>query len=100
MGATVLPVAGAMGFTAGQTIGIDSGANQETAVIASFSGGRGGMRINVAAPLTHAHTGGAQISGTGITVTGPLTKTHTSGAQVASDVPTPGAPNKYYRGPR
>jgi len=100
MGATVLPVAGTMGFTAGQTIGIDSGANQETAVIASFRGGRGGIRINVAAPLTHAHAAGAQISGTGITVIGPLTKTHASGAQVASDVPTPGAPNKYYRGLR
>jgi hypothetical protein len=99
MGATVLPVAGTMGFTAGQTIGIDSGANQETAVIASFRGGRGGIRINVAAPLTHAHAAGAQISGT-ITVIGPLTKTHASGAQVASDVPTPGAPNKYYRGLR
>jgi hypothetical protein len=100
MGATVLPVAGAMGFTAGQTIGIDSGANQEKAVIASFGFGRGGIRINVAAPLAHAHAAGAQISGTGITIAGPLTKTHASGAQVASDVPTPGAPNKYYRGPR
>jgi len=99
IGATVLPIAGGMGFTAGQTIGIDSGANQETAVIASFIGGRGGVRITVAAPLTHAHAAGAQISGTGITLTGPLTKTHASGTQVASDFPTPGAPNKYHRRP-
>jgi hypothetical protein len=26
-----------------------------------------------------------------------LTRAHASGAQIASDLPTPGAPNKYYR---
>ena len=51
--------------------------------------------ITVAAPLTHAHAAGAQVSGTGITLTTALTKAHASGAQVASDLPTPGAPNKY-----
>jgi hypothetical protein len=96
-GATAIPVTGGIGFATGQTISIDSGANQETAVIASFTGGRGGVRITVAAPLTHAHAAGAQISGTGITLTAALTKAHASGAQVASDIPTPGAPNKYYR---
>ncbi len=35
VGATVIPVASATGFTAGQTITIDSGANQETAVVAA-----------------------------------------------------------------
>jgi len=34
VGATVIPVAGGMGFSAGQTITIDSGANQEMAVVA------------------------------------------------------------------
>ena len=97
VGATVIPVAGAFGFSAGQTITIDSGANQETAVVASITGGRGGARITVAAPLTHAHAAGAQVSGSGITLTAPLTKAHASGAQVAGNVPTPGAPNKYYR---
>ena len=38
-GATVIPVASGFGFTAGQTITIDSGANQETAVVAAASGG-------------------------------------------------------------
>ena len=98
VGATVIPVAGAIGFIAGQTITIDNGANHETAVVASVTGGRGGARITVAAPLTSAHAAGAQISGTGITLTTALTRAHARGAQVAASVPTPGAPNKYYRG--
>jgi len=61
--------------------------------------GRGGARITVAAPLTLAHAAGAQVSGTGITLTAALTRAHAGGAQVASDSPTPGAPNKYYRRP-
>ncbi|HEY1443069.1 MAG TPA: arabinofuranosidase catalytic domain-containing protein [Mycobacterium sp.] len=95
VGATVVPVAAGFGFTPGQTITIDLGANLETAVVVAAGGGRGGARITVAAPLTHAHAAGAQISGTGITLTTALTKVHASGAQVASDLPTPGAPNKY-----
>ena len=97
VGATVIPVASAIGFSAGQTITIDSGANHETAVVASTTGGRGGATITVAAPLTFAHAAGAQVSGTGITLTAALTQAHASGAQVASNVPTPGAPNQYYR---
>jgi hypothetical protein len=99
VGASVIPVANAAGFSPGQTITIDSGAKSETAVVASTTGGgRGGAaRITVAAPLTLAHAAGAQVSGTGITLTAALTRAHASGAQVASDVPTPGAPNKYYR---
>jgi hypothetical protein len=95
VGATAIPVAGAIGFGAGQAITIDSSANQESAVVASVAGGRGGASITVAAPLTRAHAAGAQISGSGITLTGALTRAHASGAQVASDLPTPGAPNKY-----
>jgi hypothetical protein len=97
VGATVIPVTGGFGFTPGQSITIDSGANQETAVVVAAGGGRGGARITVAAPLTHAHAAGAQVSGSGITLTAALTKAHASGAQVVSDVPTPGAPNKYTR---
>ena len=106
VGATVIPVASGAGFSAGQTITIDSGANQETAVVASITGGgRGGGRggagpgptITVAAPLKFAHAASAQLSGSGITLTAALARAHASGAQVASDVPTPGAPNKYYR---
>jgi hypothetical protein len=100
VGATVIPVAGGAGFTAGQTIIIDSGGNHETAVVASTTGGgRGGgsATITVAAPLTFAHAAGAQVSGTGITLTAALTRAHASGAQVAGSIPTPGAPNQYYR---
>jgi hypothetical protein len=100
VGATVIAVASAIGFSAGQTITIDSGANHETAVVVSTtgrSGGRGGATITVAAPLTFAHAVGAQVSGTGITLTAALTLAHASGAQVSSNVPTPGAPNQYYR---
>jgi hypothetical protein len=105
VGATVIPVASGAGFSAGQTITIDSGANHETAVVASTTGGGRGGRggagagptITVAAPLTLAHAAGAQVSGTGITVSAALTRAHASGAQVASNLPTPGAPNQYYR---
>jgi hypothetical protein len=106
VGAIVIPVASGAGFTAGQTITIDSGANQETAVVAATTGGARGGRgggpgagatITVAAPLKSAHAAGAQVSGSGISLTAALTQAHASGAQVAGDVPTPGAPNKYYR---
>jgi hypothetical protein len=99
VGATVITVANAAGFSAGQTITIDSGGKSETALVASTAGGgRGGAaRITVARPLTLAHAAGAQVSGTGITLTAALTQAHAGGAQVATDVPTPGAPNKYYR---
>jgi hypothetical protein len=102
VGATVIPVANAMGFSAGQTIAIDGGANHETAVVAATTGGGrggrgGGATITVAAPLTFAHAAGTQVAGSGITLTAALTRAHDSGAQVAGSVPTPGAPNHYYR---
>ena len=96
-GATVISVASPIGFSAGQTISLDSGSNHETAVVASIRGGRGGAGITVAAPLALAHAAGAQVSGSGITLTAALTRAHAGGAQVTSDVPTPGAPNQYYR---
>jgi hypothetical protein len=37
------------------------------------------------------------VAGSGITLTAALTKAHDAGAQVAASVPTPGAPNQYYR---
>ncbi len=94
-GATVIPVGGGMGFSVGQTITIDNGANQETAVVASVTGGRGGASITVSAPLNRAHAVAAQVSGSGITLTGALARPHAVGTQVTSDLPTPGAPNKY-----
>ena len=95
-GATLIPVASAAGFSNGQTITIDSGTNSETAVIAAITR-FGGTAITVAAPLTHAHATGAQVSGTGITLNAALTREHASEAQVAGSASTPGAPNHYQR---
>jgi non-reducing end alpha-L-arabinofuranosidase len=83
------------GFSRGQKILIDDGANSETAVVASIRA-RGGATITLAAPLARAHASGGQISGDGISLTAPLSRTHTSGAQVSDNVPTPGAPNQYH----
>jgi len=91
-------VANVVGFSEGQTITIDSGANAETAVIASINRW-GGATITVAAPLSHAHAAGAQVSGSGITLTTALSRTHFSGSQVSDNLPTPGAPNRYQRQP-
>ncbi len=102
-GATVIPVTSAFGFSAGQTITIDGGGNPETATVASVNFGRRGpgapvgATITVTAPLARAHAPGAEVAGTGITLTSGLARAHDSGAQVASNVPTPGAPNQYYR---
>jgi hypothetical protein len=94
-GATVIPVASISGFTAGQAIAIDSAANSETAVIAAVAAGRGGPTITVAAPLARAHPAGTLVTGTGITLNAALNRAHGAGAQVVTDLPTPGAPNKY-----
>ena len=67
VGATLIPVASEIRFTAGQNVTIDSG----------------------------AHAVGAQVSGSGITLTSPLTRPHVNGAQVAGSGPPPGAPNQY-----
>jgi hypothetical protein len=96
----VITVASPAGFTTGQTITIDSGANLENAlVVASTGAGRGGQSpsVTVASPLARSHAAGAQISGSGITIMGGLTRAHASDAQVAANVPTPGAPNQYSR---
>jgi hypothetical protein len=86
-----------VGFRAGQSITVDNGTNQETAMVASITGGRtGGATITVAAPLTLAHAANAQVSGSGITLKTALTRAHASGAQVSTEAPTPGAPNHYY----
>jgi hypothetical protein len=98
-GATVIPVVNATGFRDGQTITIDSGTNSETAVVAAVRRGFGGTTITVAAPLTRAHSAGAQVSGTGITLAAALARAHAIGAQVTDNVPTPGAPNRYDRKP-
>lgn len=96
VGATLVPVANAIGFRKGQTITIGSGANYETAVVASIRS-FGATAINVAAPLTHAHAAGEQVSGTGITLTTLLSRPHAKGVQISDNVPTLGAPNHYDR---
>jgi hypothetical protein len=95
-GATVVHVANAFGFSDGQTITIDSGANAETAVVSSITR-YPSARINLTAPLAHAHAAGAQVSGTGLTLTTALIRAHDRGAQVTDGIPTPGAPNKYMK---
>jgi hypothetical protein len=94
-GATTIPVSSLNGFSVGQTITIDSDANSETATIAAINGGRNGPALAVTAPLAHPHASGAPIAGSGITLGGALTKPHAAGAQLLTDLPTPGAPNKY-----
>jgi len=93
-GATALPATGVTGFSKGETITIDSGANAETAVISSIRR-FGGPTFTTAAPLSHAHAAGVQISGTGINLTRALTRAHAKGAQVVNNLPTPGVPNQY-----
>lgn len=95
-GARVIPVADAIGFRDGQTITIGGDVDSETVVIASVRR-FGAATITVTAPLTHVHEIGAQVSGTGITLTAALTHAHPRGAQVTDNVPTPGAPNRYFR---
>jgi hypothetical protein len=107
VGATVIPVASVEGFSVGQTITIDNGGNGETAVIAAITAPRGRqgapgapgtaptISITVTVALTKAHDVGVQVSGSGITFAAPLTKAHTNGVQIASDLPTPGEPNRY-----
>jgi len=104
-GATIIPVVSVAGFEPGQTITIGSGPEREIATIATVTfPRRGGNRTNaqsesvtVSAPLKYGHAVGEQVSGTGITFTKGLAKAHGSGTQIASDLPTPGAPNRYIK---
>ena len=94
-GDTVIRVAATGGFVAGQSITIGSGASRETATIAAVQGGRGGARITVTMPLAMAHPAGAPLAGSGITLTTPLARDHPGGAAVMTELPTPGAANRY-----
>lgn len=104
----VIPVVSAEGFSAGQTITIDNGANVETAVIVSITVARRRFgapnnnlsdSVTLSMPFTYAHAAGTPVSGSGITFAAPLTKVHDKGTPVASFLPTPGAPNQYFRKP-
>ena len=95
-GTTMIPVAGTIGFSEGQTITIGDGENSEMVVVASIRRFPT-PTITIAAPLTHAHAAGSQVSGTGITLTNALSRAHARGTQITDNSPTPGAPNKYSR---
>jgi hypothetical protein len=108
VGVKVIPVVSVEGFGTGQTIIIDSGVNSESAVIATITAARRRFGTNSTNPvdsitftmtLQYEHSLGAQVSGSGITLTSPVTRAHDSGTQVASDVPTPGKTNQYFRKP-
>jgi hypothetical protein len=94
-GSTAIPLVNPRAFSVGQTITIDSGVNQETAVVVSSPWRTGA--INIAKPLAFAHAVGTQVSGTGITLSSALTREHAAGVQVVGNLPTPGAPNQYYK---
>ncbi|HEX2920535.1 MAG TPA: arabinofuranosidase catalytic domain-containing protein [Bacteroidales bacterium] len=106
-GATMLLVRGTEGFSAGQTITIDSKNRTETAVISSvanarrrFMGGNNNIpldTIKLSTPLKSGYIAGSKVAGSGITLKEALKKTHNSGTQMAGGVPTPGAPNEYSR---
>jgi hypothetical protein len=106
IGSLVIPVPNAAGFAIGQAIIIDKEANLENAVVSSiiFARRRFGMQnnnlsdsIKLTVPLSKAHDAEVQVSGSGITLSAPLAKAHDKGIQVASFLPTPGAPNRYFK---
>ncbi len=104
-GATLIPVQEISGFEVGQTITLQDGEKEETAIIASITaarrrfGRRGndepGNSITVSQPLTQSYPEGALVAGSGITFASPLKKLHDVGTPVASNVPTPGKPNRF-----
>lgn len=94
-GANNLEIMGGRHFREGQSITIDSGPNAETGVVLSVRFAGPAATIALASPLGFMHEIGAQVSGTGITLAAPLTRAHAAGDQMTSDLPTPGAPNRY-----
>jgi hypothetical protein len=94
-GTTVIVVRSAAGFAPGESIIVGDGAEREAAQLVAIGGGRGGARLTVAAPLARAHAAGTPVSGSGITLTTALAKAHGPGTPMTTDLPTPGAPNRY-----
>jgi len=111
-GNTVIPVMSIEGFSVGQMVTIGSGANLEKVVVSSITAARrrNGMgrnynapaipdTVTLSLPLRNSYEAGQPFSGSGITLTAPLKKNHESGAQLASNLPTPGMPNRYFKKP-
>ena len=101
-GVTAIPVVSAEGFNRDQSFTIGN----ETATVASVVTvrRRPGMTtvpvdtIKVTQPLSHAHTVGTKVHGSGITLNANLTSSFEIGTPVANGVPTPGKPNMYITG--
>jgi len=98
LGATEIPLSASAGFRDGQSVIIGSGQDSETAVVTAIRRFPSAA-LTVAAPLTHEHAAGTQVAGSGITLNAALTRAHDTGAPVTDNIPTPGAPNRYYRKP-
>ena len=103
-GPTVLRVASVQGFSAGDSIRIDTGANQEEKVIASVgTAGATGSGLTLTTPLTIVHAVGAAVvnltnPNTGISFTPALVQPHAaaalvtgSGNNIAASDPSAGA---------
>jgi alpha-L-rhamnosidase len=87
-GPTVLRVASVQGFSVGDSIRIDTGANQEEKVIAGVgTAGANGSGLTLTSPLTIVHAVGAPVVNltnpdTGISFTPALDQPHAAGALV------------------
>jgi hypothetical protein len=63
VGATNIKVASVVGFSVGQPIAVEIGANAETAVVVSVgTAGAGGTGITLSAPLSLAHASGSAVA--------------------------------------
>jgi hypothetical protein len=89
-GPTTLRVASVAGFVAGDTVTVDSGANQETKVIQSVgTAGATGSGLTLTTPLAIVHTTGIPVldvsqPGTGVSFTPALAKAHDALASLAA----------------
>ena len=114
-GATNIKLTALANLSVSDTLTISTGQRMERAVVASIgTAGPQGSGVVLTAPLKFAHTSGVDVWGrgtgisfepatrfahrsgdAGITLTTPLARAHYGGAVVTTDLPTPGAANKY-----
>jgi len=92
-GTSVIPVTAPFRFRSGQAIVVGNGPSAESAVVSAVARGRS-RAITVSSPLKFAHQAEEPLTGTGITLAAAMTRAHPLGAPVASQLATPGAPNK------
>jgi hypothetical protein len=82
VGDTVVKLSSVTGLTVGDKFIVDTGANLESAKIASIgTAGATGTGVTLATPLTLAHASGvtSRDAGTGVTLAAPLTLAHATG---------------------